>query len=130
MFQDPQHEPEYSAGGAEQEALGHELADQSRTRRSQAGGPTGDDRWRRRATRPTIAATEGSLMATFIIAPHMRLHEWIVEEKGYFRDTGLAYEFREPLNTCGFWNSPCAGYLGGSSHGAVAISMASPRLNL
>ena len=38
-------------------------------------------------------------MATFIIAPHMRLHEWIAEEKGYFRDTGLAYEFREQLTS-------------------------------
>lgn len=36
-------------------------------------------------------------MAKFIIAPHMRLHEWVAEEKGYFRDTGLAYEFREQL---------------------------------
>jgi len=38
-------------------------------------------------------------MAKFIIAPHMRLHEWIAEEKGYFRDTGLAYEFREQLTS-------------------------------
>jgi hypothetical protein len=36
-------------------------------------------------------------MAKFIIAPHMRLHEWVAEEKGYFRNTGLAYEFREQL---------------------------------
>jgi len=32
-------------------------------------------------------------MKTFIIGPHMRLHEWIADEKGYFRDEGLAYEF-------------------------------------
>ena len=38
-------------------------------------------------------------MATFIIAPHMRLHEWVAEEKGYFRDTGLVYEFREQLTS-------------------------------
>jgi hypothetical protein len=32
-------------------------------------------------------------MAKFIIAPHMRLHEWVAEAKGYFRDEGLDYEF-------------------------------------
>ncbi len=30
----------------------------------------------------------------FIISPHFRLHEWVAEEKGYFRDEGLDYEFR------------------------------------
>ena len=34
-------------------------------------------------------------MAKFIIEPHFRLHEWVAEEKGYFRDEGLDYEFRE-----------------------------------
>lgn len=34
-------------------------------------------------------------MAKFIIEPHFRLHEWIAEEKGYFKDEGLDYEFRE-----------------------------------
>ena len=24
-------------------------------------------------------------MAKFIIAPHMRLHEWVARDKGYFR---------------------------------------------
>ena len=33
-------------------------------------------------------------MPKFIISPHMRLHEWVAEEKGYFRDEGLAYEFQ------------------------------------
>lgn len=32
-------------------------------------------------------------MAKFRIAPHMRLQEWIAEEKGYFADEGLDYEF-------------------------------------
>ena len=32
-------------------------------------------------------------MATFRIQPHGRLHEWVAEEKGYFRDEGLDYEF-------------------------------------
>jgi ABC-type nitrate/sulfonate/bicarbonate transport system substrate-binding protein len=36
-------------------------------------------------------------MARFVIAPHMRLHEWVAEEKGYFRDEGLDYEFRDQL---------------------------------
>lgn len=36
-------------------------------------------------------------MARFIIAPHMRLHEWVAEEKGYFTAEGLDYEFRDQL---------------------------------
>lgn len=35
----------------------------------------------------------------FIIAPHMRLHEWVAEEKGYFEDEGLDYEFAEALKS-------------------------------
>ena len=34
-------------------------------------------------------------MARFVIAPHMRLHEWVAEEKGYFAEVGLDYEFRD-----------------------------------
>ena len=34
-------------------------------------------------------------MAKFIIEPHFRLQEWVAEEKGYFKDEGLDYEFRE-----------------------------------
>mgnify|MGYP002651078111 CR=1 FL=1 len=33
-------------------------------------------------------------MAKFIIQPHGRLQEWIADEKGYFRDEGLDYEFQ------------------------------------
>jgi hypothetical protein len=36
-------------------------------------------------------------MAKFAIAPHMRLHEWVADEKGYFREEGLDYEFRDEL---------------------------------
>jgi hypothetical protein len=36
-------------------------------------------------------------MAKFVIAPHMRLQEWVAEDKGYFRDVGLDYEFRDEL---------------------------------
>jgi ABC-type nitrate/sulfonate/bicarbonate transport system substrate-binding protein len=34
----------------------------------------------------------------FLIAPHMRLHEWVAEEKGYFDDEGLDYEYVEQLS--------------------------------
>ena len=34
-------------------------------------------------------------MRKFIISPHMRLHEWIAQDKGYFEDEGLEYEFNE-----------------------------------
>jgi hypothetical protein len=33
-------------------------------------------------------------MDTFIIQTHGRLHEWVADEKGYFTDEGLDYEFR------------------------------------
>jgi hypothetical protein len=38
-------------------------------------------------------------MPKFIIAPHMRLQEWVAEEKGYFGDEGLVYEFRDQLTS-------------------------------
>jgi ABC-type nitrate/sulfonate/bicarbonate transport system substrate-binding protein len=34
-------------------------------------------------------------MAKFLINPHFRLHEWVAEEKGYFKAEGLDYEFRQ-----------------------------------
>lgn len=36
-------------------------------------------------------------MGKFMIGPHMRLHEWLAEEKGYFAQEGLEYEFRDEL---------------------------------
>ncbi len=36
-------------------------------------------------------------MSKFVIAPHMRLHEWIADEKGYFTDEGLDYDFQGQL---------------------------------
>jgi ABC-type nitrate/sulfonate/bicarbonate transport system substrate-binding protein len=36
-------------------------------------------------------------MGKFIIAPHMRLQEWVAEAKGYFTGEGLDYEFRDEL---------------------------------
>ncbi len=38
-------------------------------------------------------------MEKFVIAPHMRLHEWVAEEKGYFADEGLDYVFNKTLLT-------------------------------
>ena len=38
-------------------------------------------------------------MGKFVIAPHMRLHEWVAEEKGYFQAEGLDYEFRDELSS-------------------------------
>jgi len=38
-------------------------------------------------------------MAKFVIAPHMRLHEWVAEEKGYFAAEALDYEFHEALSS-------------------------------
>ena len=38
---------------------------------------------------------------TFIIQPHFRLQEWVAEEKGYFKDEGLDYEFREEVQATG-----------------------------
>ena len=32
-------------------------------------------------------------MAKFLIQPHVRLHEWVAEENGFFGDEGLDYEF-------------------------------------
>jgi len=34
-------------------------------------------------------------MPKFTVEPHFRLQEWVAEEKGYFKDEGLDYEFRE-----------------------------------
>ena len=38
-------------------------------------------------------------MGKFVISPHFRLHEWVAEEKGYFRAEGLDYEFRVVFKT-------------------------------
>ena len=35
----------------------------------------------------------------FIVAPHFRLHEWVAQEKGYFNDEKLDYEFRETMDS-------------------------------
>jgi hypothetical protein len=36
-------------------------------------------------------------MSRFVIAPHMRLQEWVAEEKGYFNAEGLEYDFLDEL---------------------------------
>ncbi|WP_394828581.1 ABC transporter substrate-binding protein [Pendulispora albinea] len=40
-------------------------------------------------------------MAKFKIEAHFRLQEWVAEEKGYFRDEGLDYEFQELIRSSG-----------------------------
>src|SRR5205809_4321959 len=42
---------------------------------------------------PAAESLEEEQMARFVISPHFRLHEWVAEEKGYFRAEGLDYEF-------------------------------------
>ena len=36
-------------------------------------------------------------MAKFVIAPHMRLHEWVARDKGYFDREGLDYDLQDQL---------------------------------
>src|ERR1700723_330069 len=36
-------------------------------------------------------------MTRFVIAPHMRLQEWVAEEKDYFKAEGLDYDFLDEL---------------------------------
>ena len=38
-------------------------------------------------------------MAKFVIAPHMRLQEWVARDKGYFEREGLECEFRDQLSS-------------------------------
>lgn len=51
---------------------------------------------------------------TFVIQPHMRLHEWVADEAGFFRAEGLDYEFE------------AAGFAGGSSTGLVVPADQAP----
>src|SRR5690242_1269640 len=60
------------------------------------------------------AADGRSRMAKFIIEPHFRLQEWIAEEKGYFRDEGLDYEFRELIRSTGGQHHDKAGLRAGA----------------
>src|SRR5262245_16896191 len=46
-----------------------------------------------------VAALYSQRMATFIVQPHFRLQEWVAEEKRYFTDEGLDYEFRETVRS-------------------------------
>ncbi len=38
-------------------------------------------------------------MAKFVIAPHMRLHEWVARDKGYFAAEGLDCEFQDQFGS-------------------------------
>ena len=35
-------------------------------------------------------------MSKFVIAPHMRLHEWVAVEKGYFDEVELDFDETQP----------------------------------
>src|SRR5919202_1594908 len=49
------------------------------------------------------SSTAGGEMGKFRIHSHGRLQEWVAEEKGYFQDEGLDYEFLvRPLNLSTF----------------------------
>ena len=51
-------------------------------------------------------------MAKFKIEPHFRLQEWVAEEKGYFRDEGLDYEFKEFIRSSGGAHHATSGHNG------------------
>src|ERR1700756_108569 len=38
-------------------------------------------------------------MSKFVVEPHFRLQEWVAEEKGYFSEEGLDYEFKELIRS-------------------------------
>jgi hypothetical protein len=64
-------------------------------------------------------------VSKFIIQPHGRLQEWIADEKGYFRDEGLDYEFqagwaaqsRKTIDSSGGINEMRAGAFEAYKHG-------------
>ncbi|HEY5607759.1 MAG TPA: ABC transporter substrate-binding protein [Alphaproteobacteria bacterium] len=49
-------------------------------------------------------------MGKFVIGPHMRLHEWVAEEKGYFTAEGLDYEFGNALSRATTHGGPVGAY--------------------
>ena len=54
-------------------------------------------------------------MSKFVIEPHFRLQEWVAEEKGYYQQEGLDYEFRELIRSSG-----------GAHHDTAASKMSTP----
>lgn len=48
-------------------------------------------------------------MAKFRVATHGRLQEWVAEEKGFFRDEGLDYEFEVYAEMQKSWGGPSVG---------------------
>jgi hypothetical protein len=51
-------------------------------------------------------------MPKFIIEPHFRLQEWVAEEKGYFQEEGLDYEFKEFIRSSGGFHHETTGKAG------------------
>src|ERR1700689_5250610 len=64
-------------------------------------------------------------MSKFVVAPHFRLQEWVAEEKGYFADEGLDYEFRETMDS-----RPGSGHQIGNKVGAYQTLEAGRTCNL
>ena len=53
-------------------------------------------------------------MSKFVIEPHFRLQEWVAEEKGYYQQEGLDYEFRELIRSSGGAHHDTAGKASGA----------------
>src|SRR5215469_12918312 len=72
------------------ESVSPELSARFDARGLACKSPTGSD---------TVARTTDrrKRVAKFVIAPHMRLHEWIARDKGYFDHEGLEYELSDEL---------------------------------
>jgi ABC-type nitrate/sulfonate/bicarbonate transport system substrate-binding protein len=51
-------------------------------------------------------------MPKFKIEPHFRLQEWVAEEKGYFREEGLDYEFQEFIRSTDGTHHATSGHSG------------------
>jgi hypothetical protein len=49
--------------------------------------------------RPRNKIQTEETMPKFVIEPHFRLQEWVAEEKDYFRDEGLDYDFQEMVQS-------------------------------
>ena len=66
-------------------------------------------------------------MPKFIVAPHFRLQEWVAEEKDYFAAEGLAYEFRETMDSssaAAITSAPKLAHIKHSKRGGPAMSAA------
>jgi hypothetical protein len=57
--------------------------------------------------RVTVCGTSVDGMGKYVIQPHTRLQEWVADERGYFADAGLDYEFQaEGFSSASLTTSP------------------------